>query len=126
MKSFNEYILENYDLITEAVKSSDTLDNEDRKQQLEKVLKKWEPKMQGKKLGAYVDVLNTMLEDPKAKALLEAGFGGVLGDTKLKFSIVQLPVKTLRPTQSEIDVSKSVDYALKYPEKNIDNYYSES
>ena len=53
-----------------------------------------------------------MLEDPKSAALLEDGFGGDLGDTKLKFSVVNVPVSQLMPTQKEIDLDKSLKYAL--------------
>ena len=53
-----------------------------------------------------------MLEDPKAKTLLEDGFGGELGDTKLTFSVKEIPVSQLMPTQSEIDLDKSLKHAL--------------
>lgn len=115
MKSFNEYILENYGSINEST-SIETKNNADRKQQLIKLLG-------GKNYSEYIDVLNKMLDDPKAKALLIDGFGGELGDTKLKFEKVKLKVKTLDPTQSEIDVTKSINFPLKKPE-NIDNYYA--
>lgn len=109
-----EYILpEDVTLVCEAATSS----NAERKQELIEYLK-------GKKYEDYVQILNKMLEDPKAKALLEDGFGGELGDTKLKFKEKIIPVRNLRPTQSEIDVNKSVDFPLLHPEMNIDNYYS--
>ena len=61
-------------------KEISTKSNKERKEELERWLKH-------KKYEDYVDTLNKMLEDPKAKALLEDGFGGKLGDTKLIFSI---------------------------------------
>ncbi len=114
MKSFNEYILENYGSINES--TSETKNNAERKKELESWLK-------GKNYANYVDILNKMLEDPKAKALLMDGFGGELGDTQLTCQKMKLKVKNLEPTQREIDVSKSIDFPLKKPE-NIDNYYA--
>ena len=76
MKSFNQYIneqsLNNLGLIVE----SETSNNEERKKELEKWLK-------GKQMPDYIKTLNKMLEDDKAKVLLQDGFGGELGDTKL-------------------------------------------
>ena len=115
MKRLYDYISES-NLNDMMVFESETSSNNERKKELENWLK-------NKKLGDYVDTLNKMLDDPKAKTLLEDGFGGELGDTKLSFKVVKVPVKNLRPTQSEIDVTKSIDFPLKKPE-NIDNYYS--
>ena len=67
MKSINNYIFESREVSTKS--------NKERRKELEKWLKH-------KKYDDYVDTLNKMLEDPKAKALLEDGFGGDLGDTK--------------------------------------------
>ena len=53
-----------------------------------------------------------MIDDPKAKTLLEDGFGGELGDTKLTFNVKEIPVSQLMPTQSEIDLDKSLKHAL--------------
>jgi hypothetical protein len=53
-----------------------------------------------------------MLDDPKARTLLQDGFGGKLGDTKLKFSVKNITAKALRPTQAEIDISKSLKHGL--------------
>ena len=82
-----------------------TTSNNQRRKELEKWLKH-------KKYEDYVDTLNKMLEDPKSAALLEDGFGGDLGDTKLKFSIQKIPVSQLIPTQKEIDMDKSIKYVL--------------
>lgn len=104
MISLEEYILEN---------KRTTSSNKDRRNELEKWLK-------GKKYSEYVNCLNKMLDDPKAATLLKDGFGGELGDTKLTFSVKHLKPKALRPTQSEIDVDKSLKHALDIP-SNIDN-----
>ena len=82
-----------------------TTSNKQRKKELEKWLKH-------KKYKDYVDTLNKMINDPKAKTLLEDGFGGELGDTKLTFNVKEIPVSQLMPTQSEIDLNKSIKHAL--------------
>jgi len=97
MKSLNNYIFESREVSTTS--------NKQRRKELEKWLKH-------KNYEDYVDTLNKMLEDPKSAALLEDGFGGVLGDTKLTFSTVNVPVSQLMPTQKEIDLDKSLKYAL--------------
>ena len=97
MKSINTYIFESREI--------ETLSNKERKKELEKWLK-------NKKYDDYVKTLNKMLEDPKAKALLEDGFGGELGDTKLNFSVKNINVSQLMPTQKEIDLDKSIKHAL--------------
>ena len=97
MKSITTYIFESREV--------ETLSNKERKKELEKWLKH-------KKYDDYVATLNKMLEDPKAKTLLEDGFGGELGDTKLTFSVKNIPVSQLMPTQKEIDLDKSLKHAL--------------
>jgi hypothetical protein len=97
MKSINNYIFESLEISTAS--------NKERKKELEKWLK-------NKKYDDYVETLNKMLEDPKAKALLEDGFGGDLGDTKLNFSVRNITVSQLMPTQKEIDLDKSLKHAL--------------
>lgn len=97
MKSLAQYIFESQEHLTSS--------NKERKAKLEKWLKH-------KNYDEYVETLNKMLEDPKAKSLLEDGFGGELGDTKLKFSVKEIPVSQLMPTQSEIDLDKSLKHAL--------------
>ena len=97
MKSINTYIFESREI--------ETLSNKERKKELEKWLK-------NKKYDDYVETLNQMLEDPKTKTLLEDGFGGELGDTKLNFSVKNIPVSQLMPTQKEIDLDKSIKHAL--------------
>ena len=97
MKSINNYIFESQEISTTS--------NKQRRKELEKWLKY-------KKYDDYVETLNKMLEDPKAKTLLEDGFGGDLGDTKLTFSVRKIPVSQLMPTQKEIDLDKSLKHAL--------------
>ena len=97
MISLNSYIFESREVSTTS--------NKQRRKELEKWLKH-------KDYEDYVETLNKMLEDPKAKTLLEDGFGGVLGDTKLTFSVKNIPVSQLMPTQKEIDLDKSLKHAL--------------
>lgn len=97
MQTLNNYINESIEISTTS--------NRQRRKELEKWLKH-------KKYDDYVDTLNKMLEDPKAAALLEDGFGGDLGDTKLIFSVKNIPVSQLMPTQKEIDLDKSLKHAL--------------
>lgn len=97
MQTLNNYINESIEISTTS--------NRQRRKELEKWLKH-------KKYDDYVDTLNKMLEDPKVAALLEDGFGGDLGDTKLTFSVKNIPVSQLMPTQKEIDLDKSLKHAL--------------
>ena len=97
MKLLNEYIFESLEILTSS--------NKQRRKELEKWLKH-------KKYEDYVDTLNKMLDDPKSASLLKDGFGGELGDTKLKFTVKNIPVSQLMPTQKEIDLDKSLKYAL--------------
>lgn len=107
MIELEKYVLEN---------ARTTSSNKERKQELEKWLK-------GKNYPDYVKTLNKMLDDPKAKTLLEDGFGGDLGDTKFTFSVKLIKPIMLRPTQNEIDVDKSIKHALSKPE-NMRNDFS--
>ncbi len=116
MRSVNEYIEDSFETILEA-KAKTTHSNEERIKTLEKWLK-------GKKYPDYIDQLNKMIEDPKAKTLLVDGFGGELGDTDLDMTEESLQVKTLSPTQSEIDVTQSINWELEFP-KYIDQIYNE-
>ena len=97
MLSLNSYIFESREVSTTS--------NNQRRKELEKWLKH-------KNYEDYVETLNKMLEDPKSAALLEDGFGGILGDTKLKFSVQKITVSQLMPTQKEIDLDKSLKHAL--------------
>ena len=97
MKNLNLYIFESREVSTTS--------NKQRRKELEKWLKH-------KNYEDYVETLNKMLEDPKSAALLEDGFGGILGDTKLKFSVQKITVSQLMPTQKEIDLDKSLKHSL--------------
>ena len=97
MQTLNNYIFESREVSTTS--------NKQRRKELEKWLKH-------KNYEDYVETLNKMLEDPKSAALLEDGFGGILGDTKLKFSVQKITVSQLMPTQKEIDLDKSLKHAL--------------
>ena len=97
MKNLNLYIFESREVSTTS--------NKQRRKELEKWLK-------NKNYEDYVTTLNEMIDDPKAKTLLEDGFGGELGDTKLTFNVKEIPVSQLMPTQSEIDLDKSLKHAL--------------
>lgn len=97
MKKLNDFIFESLEVSTKS--------NKERRKELEKWLKH-------KNYKDYVDTLNKMLKDPKAKTLLEDGFGGDLGDTNLVFSIRELTCQSLVPTQKEIDMDKSIKFAL--------------
>ena len=108
-----------YDFIVESKDDEDkgklTSSNKERLELLQKILK-------NKKYSEYIDTLNKMLDDPKAKILLKDGFGGELGNMQFTFKKRNIPVRKLRPTQSEIDITKCVDFPLEQPE-NIDNFY---
>ena len=112
MRSIRKYV----DLLES--KSESTKSNSER---IEK-LKKW---LKNKKYSEYVKSLDKMLEDPKAKVLLQDGFGGELGDIDFDFEVKLLPAKSLMPTQSEIDVKKSLEHALTNPKNIKDAFNSE-
>jgi hypothetical protein len=72
-----------------------------------------------------VKILDKMLDDPKAKTLLVDGFGGELGNTKFTYSVKYITASSLRPTQSEIDVDKSLKMFLTKPENVSKNFGDE-
>ena len=80
MLSLSNYIFESREISTTS--------NKQRRKELEKWLK-------NKNYEDYVTTLNKMIDDPKAKTLLEDGFGGELGDTKLTFNVKEIPVSQL-------------------------------
>lgn len=96
MITLNSYINEN---------KRNTTSNKERLEELEKYLK-------NKSYPEYVKTLNKMLEDPKAKLLLQDGFGGTLGDMEFKFSVKRIKATSLLPTQAEIDCTKSIQHSL--------------
>lgn len=118
MRNFSEYVAQKlYESIEDEidVEAIETANNKERKKALTNALKDLD-------YENYIDMLNEMMKDDRTKSLLVDGFGGELGETKFKFSVEDIPVTGLFPTQNEIDVNKSIDYALKKPE-NIDNYF---
>ena len=85
----------------------------------------------------YIAVLNQMAKDDKFRVLVDAAFGGddneSLGNIHLNDSKEVKYTKSLIPTQSEIDISKSLVWGLKGGEKeanveiacaNIDKFFS--
>lgn len=90
-----------------------TNNNAQRRKELEEWLK-------DKKYPDYVKTLNKMMDDPKAAVLIKDGFGGDLGNSKFTFSVKKIKAKALRPTQSEIDIDKSLKHALNTP-SNMEN-----
>lgn len=78
-------------------------------------------------LGDYVEQLNDMLEDNDAKQILVKAFGEAKRGYKFKGNWTNIPVVELHPTQSEIDVDKSLGFPFKHGEdvakKNGDRYY---
>lgn len=106
--------LEQY--INESARTTNS--NEERRVELEKWLK-------NKKYSDYVKILDKMLDDPKAKTLLVDGFGGELGNTKFTYSVKYITASSLRPTQSEIDVDKSLKMFLTKPENVSKNFGDE-
>ena len=87
------------------MKKLSDISTKNRKQELINYLK-------GKKYDEYVDTLEDMLKDPKSKSLIEDGFGGDLGNIQLKYSIQNISVKKLLPTQNEIGLDSSLKHGL--------------
>ncbi len=100
MKTLTQYI-------QESVASKDEL-QEMKKHRL-KVLERW---LVGKDYDEYVDTIDIMLKDPQTRKLLIDGFGGEFGTMRFKYSVQEIEAKQLRPTQSELDLDKSLKYAL--------------
>ena len=85
----------------------------------------------------YISVLNQMAKDDKFRVLVDAAFGSddneALGNISLNQSRESKYTKSLIPTQSEIDITKSLVWGLKGGEKeanaeiacaNIDKFFS--
>lgn len=74
----------------------------------------------------YISVLNQMAKDDKFRVLVDAAFGGddneSLGNVKLNNTKDKKRTRMLIPTQSEIDITKSLVWGLKGGEKetNVD------
>lgn len=110
MKTLNDYILENKELDKVIMSNS----NSKRRRLLKNYLKG--------KYPDYVEKLEDMTKDPKARALLDDAFGGELGDVDLDFSEEVISVKRLMPTQNEVCLESSLKHGLTQPE-NIDKEY---
>lgn len=101
MKSLCEYLLESIESapVLEMAKDKDTL------------LKRLAAQTD---LGSYVDYLNKMLDNPDAKSVLLSAFLDSDNDTyEFSGKMVNIPVTKLHPTQSEIDVDKSLGFPFK-------------
>ena len=72
----------------------------------------------------YVIKLKEMLEDPKAKGLIEGAFGGDLAEETLTLDTRPILASKLVPTQNEIDVEKSLKWGLK-DVPSIDKYFNQ-
>lgn len=119
MIHLNNYITETKELVKKSFTKT-TNNNKERKEELIKYLK-------NKNYSDYIETLNKMLKDEKTKALIFDGFGGELGDLKLDFNPnANIKVTALTPTQNEIDITKSINFAMAYPESNIPNYFSKN
>lgn len=112
MKKLGEYILENQEL--DKITSSNS--NAKRRRLLKNYLKG--------RYDDYIDKLEDMTKDPKARALLDDAFGGELGDVDLDFSEEVISVKRLMPTQNEVCLESSLKHGLTQPE-NIDKEYED-
>ena len=77
-------------------------------------------------LEDYVDDLNAMLKDKDAKQILDKAFIHAKKGYSFTGKIKNIPVKNLHPTQSEIDIDKSLGFPFKSEELaklNGDKYY---
>jgi hypothetical protein len=66
----------------------------------------------------FVKELGEMADDDKIVAAIRAGRrDGKLGDERVSFTKIEIPVRKLHPTQNEIDVDKSLKFQLegKFP-----------
>lgn len=102
MITLNQYMKE---VVFESKKNNKSTSNKERLSQLEEWLK-------DKDYKDYIKTLDKMLEDPKAKTLLEDGFGAELGDIEFTFSPRLIKAGSLIPTQSDIDIEKCLSKAL--------------
>lgn len=114
MISLSKYMTE---VVFETKREHKSTSNSERLEQLMDWLK-------NKKYTDYVKTLDKMLEDPKAKTLLEDGFGKDLGDIDFEFRPRLIKAGSLIPTQADIDVSKCLDKALTQVD-NIKNDFTD-
>lgn len=115
MKSLSKYLLESVAPIFEMAKDKDSL------------IKQLSSNAD---LGSYVDYLNKMLDDPDAKAVLLNAFLNADDDAyEFTGKMINLDVTKLHPTQSEIDVDKSLGFPFKSEKTakmSMDNFFSGS
>ncbi len=117
MKHLSEYVIAKLFEVKEEEISQAELNN------LYNFLKKLAEK---DSLGDYVKQLNTMLEDKDAKQILIKAFGKAEHGYKFDGAVKNIAVKDLHPTQSEIDVDKSIGWPFKNAETaktNGEKYY---
>lgn len=70
-----------------------------------------------KNYDEFVSKLSDLAKDPKVQSFIKSGKAdGDLDDDKLTAVSAAIPVKTLKPTQNEIDVDKSLKWPLTKPE----------
>lgn len=79
-------------------------------------------------LGKYVDYLNAMIKDKDAREVLTKAFMNAEGEDHLEFDgkMKVISVRDLHPTQSEIDVNKSIGYpfkGVKEAKENMDKFF---
>jgi hypothetical protein len=61
----------------------------------------------------FVTKLSKIAGDPKVQAVLKAGMtDGAPQDEQVKITKITIPVKSLQPTQSEVDLEKSLNFPL--------------
>lgn len=72
-------------------------------------------------LSEFVTKLREGIQDPKVKALLDAGLAdGRIGDDQIRVSHKRIAAGDLLPTQTQIDLDKSVGYYLDTPAEKTD------
>ena len=102
MKSLSKYLLESLEVVAPVFEMAKDKDS---------IIKQLSANTD---LGGYVDYLNKMLDDPDAKSILINAFLNAEEDSyEFSGKMINIPVSKLHPTQSEIDVDKSLGYPFK-------------
>ncbi len=79
--------------------------------------------MMQKDLAGFVSELESAISDPKVQAfLLAAKTDGVNDDDVIDIQETQVSVSSLKPTQSEVFLEKSLDFPLNKQQENIESY----
>ena len=110
MKTLNEYIVES-SMVTEKKKLS-TNDTPEKKARRAKLVKALIDSQYVDYIGNLDNILKEMEKDDKLRNLLINGFGGENGDVNFDCESVDINVGNLIPTQSEIDITKSLAFPL--------------